>query len=81
MIVKMIQNLENKMEIQINRLKNESKRCLTINIIKCLTMTEELHNKQLAMNNTKTKIRNTLQGKFRVTEAEEWISVLTEWWK
>ena len=38
----------------------------------------ELNNKQLAMNNTKTEIRNTLEGKFRVTEAEEWISVLTD---
>ena len=30
-------------------------------------MTEELKNKQLAMNNTKTEIKNTLEGKFIVT--------------
>ena len=40
---------------------------------------EETKNSQSAMNNTKTEIKNTLEGnKSRVTEAEEWISELED---
>ena len=62
MIVKMIQNLGNRMEkIQETFIKD----------------LEELKSKQTVMNNTITEIKNTLQGiNSRITEAEERISEL-----
>ena len=68
MIVKLIQNLGNRMEKIQETFNNDL---------------EEIKNKQTVMNNTITKIKNTLKGiKSRITEAEEWISQLeVEWWK
>ena len=71
MIVKMIQNLENKMELQINSLETR------------LEKTQETFNKDLdeikknqyIMNNVINEIKNALEGtKSRITEAEDRIS-------
>ena len=67
MIVEMIQNLENKMEIQINRLETW--------IEKVQDMVnkdpEEIKKNQSIMNNAVTEIKSTLQGtNSRKTEAE-----------
>ena len=62
MIVKMIQNLGNRME-KIQETFNKD--------------LEELKSKQKAMNNTITEIKNTLEGvRSRITEAEEQITDL-----
>ena len=70
MIVKMIQNLENKMELQINRLETR------------IAKMQEMFNKDLEeiesqsiMNNAITEIKITLEGtNSRITEAEDRIS-------
>ena len=71
MIVKMIQNLENKMELQKNSLETRIEKM------------QEMFNKDLGeikksqsiMNNAITEIRSTLQGTTsRITEAEDRIS-------
>ena len=67
MIVKMIQNLENKMELQINSLETR------------IEKTQEMFNRDLEeikknhyiMNNPINEIKNTLEGtNSRITEAE-----------
>ena len=64
MIVKMIQNLGNRME----RIQE------TFN-----TDLEELKSKQTIMNNTVNEIKNSLEGiNSRKNEAEEWISDLED---
>ena len=64
MIVKMIKNLENKME----KMKESINKDL-----------EELKNKHTETNNTITEIKNTLEGiSSRISEAEEWISELED---
>ena len=64
MIVKMIKNLENKME----KIQESIKKDL-----------EELKNKHTETNNTITEIKNTLEGiNSRVSEAEEQISELED---
>ena len=71
----MIQNLENKIEIQINRLetKNEKRQGMFKKDL------EEVRNSQSAMNNKITEMKNTLErAKSRVTEAEEWISEMED---
>ena len=66
MIVKMIQNLGNRMEARIEKIQEMSKKGL-----------EELKNTQTEMNNTITEMKNTLEGiNNRITEAEEQISDL-----
>ena len=70
MIVKMIQNLENKTELQINRL------------VPRIEKMQEMFNKDLEeiksqsiMNNTINETRNTLEGtKSQITKAEDRIS-------
>ena len=69
MIVKMIQNLESKMELQINRLETRIKKM------------QEVFNKDLEvksqsiMHNAITEIKSTLEGlNSRITEAEDRIS-------
>ena len=71
MIVKMIKNLENKFELQITNLEtNTEKMKETIN--KDL---EEIKKSQPIMTNTKTEIKNTLEGtNSRITEGEARIS-------
>ena len=71
MTVKMIQNLENKMELQIN--------CLETRIEKMKEMfnkdLEEKKKSQSIMNNAINEIKNTLEGtNSRITEAEDRIS-------
>ena len=62
MIVKMIQNLGNRME-KIQEVFNKD--------------LEELKSKQAMINNTINEIKNSLEGiNSRITEAEEWISDL-----
>ena len=64
MIVKMIKNLENKME----KIQESIKKDL-----------EELKNKHTETNNTITEIKNTLEGiNSRISKAEEWISELED---
>ena len=64
MIVKMIQNLGNRME-KIQETFNKD--------------LEELKSKQKVMNNTVNEIKNSLEGiNTRITEAEEWISDLED---
>ena len=71
MIVKMIQNLENKIELQINRLETRTEKM------------QEMFNKDLEeikmspsiVNNAIIEIKNTLEGtNSRLTEAEDRIS-------
>ena len=71
MIVEMIQNLDNKMDLQINSLETR--------MVKMQEMfnkdLEEIQKIQLIMNNAITEIKNTLEGiNSRITEAENWIS-------
>ena len=69
MIIKMIKNLENKMEKIIQWRKQES-------INKDL---KELKNKHTETNHTITEIKNTLEGiNSRISEAEEWISEMED---
>ena len=71
MIVKMIQNLEKKMELQINRLESwieKMQQMFKKNL-------EEIKNSQSIMNNAITGVKSTLQGNnSRGTEIEERIS-------
>ena len=67
MIVKMINNLENKME----KLQESINKDL-----------EELKNKHTETNSTITEIKNTLEGiNSRLSEAEESVSWKIKWWK
>ena len=71
MIVKMIQNLENKMELQINRLETriEKKKEMFNHDL------EEIKKGQSILDNATTEIKNTLEGtKSRKTEVEERIN-------
>ena len=71
MIAKMIQNLENKMELQINSLETRIERMQEM-FNKDL---EEIKKSQLIMNNAINEIKNTLEGtNSRITEAEDRIS-------
>ena len=64
MIVKMIQNLRNRME-KIQEMFNKD--------------LEELKSKQRMMNNTINEIKNSLEGiNSRITETEEWLSNLED---
>ena len=69
MIVKMIQNLENKMELQINRLETRTEKMQDM-FNKDL---EEIKKSQSIMNNAIiNEIRSTLEGtNSRITEAED----------
>ena len=78
MIVKMIQNLENKMELQINSLETRIEKMQEI-LNKDL---EETKKSQYIMNNAITEIKSTLEGNnSKIAEAEERISEVKEWWK
>ena len=71
MIVKIIQNLENQIELQINSLETK--------IVKMQEMfnkdLEEIKKSQSIMNNAITEIKSTLEGtNSRITEAEDRIS-------
>ena len=71
MIVKMIQNLENKMDLQINSLETRIEK-MQEKFNKDLS---EIKTCQLIMSNAITEIKNTLEGiNSRITEAEERIS-------
>ena len=71
MIVKMIQNLENKMELQINSLETRIEKMQEM-FNKDL---EEIKKSQSIMNNAITEIKNTLEGTNNIiTEAEDRIS-------
>ena len=71
MIVKMIQNLENKLELQINSLETGIEK-MQGRFNKDL---EEIKKSQYIMNNAINEIRNTLEGtNSGITEAEERIS-------
>ena len=59
MIVKMIQNLENKMELQINSLETSTEK-MQERFNKDL---EEIKKSQYIMNNAISDIKNTLEGK------------------
>ena len=71
MIIKMIQNLENKMELQINSLKTKMEKMQEM-FNKDL---EEIKKSQLKMNNAINEIKVTLEGTMsRITETEDGIS-------
>ena len=71
MIVKRIQNLENKMELQINNLETKIEKMQEM-FNKDL---EEIKRSQSIMNNAVNEIKNTLEGtNSRITEAEDRIS-------
>ena len=71
MIVMMIQNVENKMELQIHSLQTRIEKMQEM-FNKDL---EEIKKSQLIMNNAITEIKSTLQGtNSRITEAEDRIS-------
>ena len=71
MIVKVIQNLENRMELQINSLETRIEKMQEM-FNKDL---EEIKKSQSIMNNAITKIKSTLEGtNSRITEAEDRIS-------
>ena len=71
MIVKMIQNLENKMELQINSLETRIVKMQEI-FNKDL---EEIKKSQYIMNKAINEIRNTLEATIsRITEAEDRIN-------
>ena len=71
MIVKMIQNLENKMELQINSLETRIEKMQEM-FNKDL---EEIKRSQSIMNDTITEIKNTLERtNSRITDAEDRIS-------
>ena len=71
MIVKMIQNLENKMELQINSLETRIKKMQEM-FNKDL---EGIKKSQYIMNNAINEIKNTLEGiNSRIMEAEDRIS-------
>jgi len=70
MIVKMIQNLENKMESQINSLETRIEK-MQERFNKDL---EEIKKSQYTMNSAINEIKNTLEGTNRITEAEDRIS-------
>ena len=69
MIVKMIQNLENKMELQINSLETR------IEKMQEMLNKEEIKKTQSIMHDARTEIKNTLErNNSRITEAEDSIS-------
>ena len=71
MIIKMIQNLESKMELQINSLETRIEKIQEI-FNKDL---KEIKKSQFKMNNGINEIKNTLEGtNNRITEAEDRIS-------
>ena len=75
MIVKMIQNLENKMKLQINSLETKTEKMQEM-FNKDL---EEIKKSQSIMNNAIMEIKNTLEGtKGRITEAEDRISEIED---
>ena len=75
MIIKMIQNLENKTELQVNSLKTRIEKMQEM-FNKDL---EEIKKSQSIMNNAITEIKNTLEGtNSRITEEEDRISEVEE---
>ena len=75
MIIKMIQNLENKIELQINSLEMRIEKMQEM-FNKDL---EEIKKSHLIMNNAINEIKNTLEGtNGRITEAEDKISELED---
>ena len=79
MIIKVIQYLENKMELQIKSLEKRIEKMQEM-FNKDL---EEIQKSQLKMNNAINEFKNTLEGtSHRITEAEDRISeVKIKWWK
>ena len=73
LIVKMIQNLENKVESQINSLETRTEK-MQERFNKDL---EEIKKSQYILNNATNEIKNTLEStNSRITEAEDMISEL-----
>ena len=79
MIVKMIQDLRNIVEVQINRTEAQTEKRQE-SLKKEL---EEIKNRQSSMNNTITETKSTREGtNSRMTEAEERKSEWkVHWWK
>ena len=74
MTFNMIQNLRNKIEAQMKWMKAQIEKIPEM-FRKDL---EKLKNRQPAMNNTITEIKNTPEGPNGITEAEKWISELED---
>ena len=79
MIVKMIQNLENKMELQIKRLETRIEKMQEM-FNKDL---EEIKKSQSITNNAKTEIQSTLEGNNSriIAQKIEKVRWRIEWWK
>ena len=76
-IVKMVQNLENKMELQIDRLETKIEKVQEM-FNKDL---EEIKKSRSIMNNATTEIKSTLEGtNSRITDRRQ-VRWETEWWK
>ena len=77
MIVKMIQNIENKMESQINSLETRIEKMQE----RFNMDLEEVKKSQYLMNNAKNEIKNTLEGtNSRIMEADDRISEVEQKW-
>ena len=75
MIVKMIQNLESKMELQINSLETSIKKMQEM----FNNDLEEIKKSQYIMNNAISEIKNILEGTIStITEAEDRISEIED---
>ena len=75
MIAKMIQNIENKLELQINSLETRIEKMQE----RFNNDLEEIKKSQYIMNNVINEIKNTLEGtNRRITEAEDRISEIED---
>ena len=75
MIVKVIQNLENKMELQINSLETRIEKMQEIHITRYNKDLEDIKRSQPIINNAINEIKTTLEGtNSRIMEAEDRIS-------
>ena len=75
MIVTMIQNLENKLELQISSLETRIEKMHE----RFNRQLEEIIKRQYIMNNAINEIKNTLEGSnSRITEAEDRISEVAD---
>ena len=78
-IVKMIQNLENKMELQINSLETRIEKMQEIHITRYNKDLEDIKRSQPIINNAINEIKTTLEGtNSRIMEAEDRISEIED---
>ena len=86
MIVKMIQNLKNRMEKKqelTNTSNKDQEEIKEKTVTNTFNKDQEEIKEKTETKNTITEIKNTLEGiNSRITEAQEWIlSWMIQWWK